>query len=33
MLDIEEWETPIPMRGAQGFWNWPTPEQIMGEQA
>lgn len=30
MLEIEPWETPIPMRGAQGFWNWPTPDQIMG---
>lgn len=26
MLDIEPWPEPIPMRGAQGFWNWPTPE-------
>jgi len=25
MLDIEAWPEPIPMRGAQGFWNWPTP--------
>lgn len=30
MLEIEPWETPIPMRGAQGFWNWLTPDQIMG---
>lgn len=30
MLEIEPWETPIPMRGAQGFWNWPTPDQFMG---
>ncbi len=30
MLEIEAWETPIPMRGAQGFWNWPTPDQTMG---
>ncbi len=33
MLDIEAWDTPILMRGAQGFWNWPTPHQIVGEQA
>ena len=26
MLDIEAWPQPIPMRGFQGFWNWPTPE-------
>ncbi len=25
MTDIERWDMPIPMRGAQGFWNWPTP--------
>lgn len=25
LTDIERWDTPIPMRGAQGFWNWPTP--------
>lgn len=24
MLDVEEWDQPIPMRGLQGFWNWPT---------
>jgi hypothetical protein len=23
MLEIERWETPFPMRGAQGLWNWP----------
>lgn len=26
MLDVEHWAEPLPMRGAQGFWNWPTPE-------
>jgi hypothetical protein len=26
MLDVEVWDTPLPMRGFQGFWNWPTPE-------
>lgn len=26
MLDIEPWPQPIPMRGAQGLWNWPEPE-------
>ncbi|MCB2048538.1 MAG: ASCH domain-containing protein [Novosphingobium sp.] len=30
MLDIEAWPEPIPMRGAQGFWTWPTPEQFEG---
>lgn len=30
MLDVEAWETPIPMRGAQGFWNWPDPDQLIG---
>lgn len=23
MLDIERWPDPVPMRGAQGLWNWP----------
>lgn len=22
MLDIERWDRPIPMRGAQGLWTW-----------
>lgn len=26
LTDIERWDEPIPMRGAQGFWKWPTPE-------
>lgn len=26
LTDIEVWPEPIPMRGAQGFWTWPTPE-------
>jgi hypothetical protein len=26
MLEIELWPQPVPMRGAQGLWNWPTPE-------
>lgn len=25
LTDIEAWPEPIAMRGAQGFWNWPTP--------
>lgn len=39
LTDIEPWDMPIPMRGAQGFWNWPTPadaglpESTNGEQA
>ncbi len=28
MLDIEAWPEPIPMRGAQGLWTWPTPDQV-----
>lgn len=28
MLDIEVWDEPVPMRGFQGFWNWPSPESI-----
>ena len=28
MLDIEPWPEPIPMRGAQGFWNWSTPAAV-----
>lgn len=28
MLEVEAWSEPIPMRGAQGLWNWPTPEQF-----
>lgn len=30
MLEIEAWADPIPMRGAQGFWNWPEPDHIIG---
>lgn len=26
MLDIDRWPEPIPMRGAQGLWTWPTPD-------
>lgn len=26
MLQIEAWDEPISMRGAQGFWTWHTPE-------
>lgn len=29
MGDIERWAEPLPMRGAQGLWNWPKPEQIL----
>ena len=25
MLDVEAWAAPMPHRGAQGFWSWPTP--------
>jgi hypothetical protein len=30
MLHIEVWPEPIPMRGAQGFWNWPVPTDLGG---
>ena len=33
MLEIEPWPQPIPMRGAQGFWNWPTPADLIGGAA
>lgn len=26
LVDIQPFEHPIPMRGAQGFWVWPTME-------
>lgn len=26
--DIEIWDEPIPMKGAQGFWNWPQPADV-----
>lgn len=28
MLDVERWERPVPCKGWQGFWNWPTPETV-----
>lgn len=28
MLDVEVWDQPVPMRGLQGFWNWPTPDSV-----
>lgn len=28
MLTVEQWAQPIPMRGFQGFWTWPTPEVL-----
>jgi hypothetical protein len=31
MLDIEPWPEPIPMRGRQGFWPWPTPQDFAGD--
>ena len=33
LTDIDPWPTPIPMRGAQGFWNWPTPAEFVGGAA
>lgn len=29
MLDIERWDEPMSMKGAQGLWNWPTPEAVL----
>lgn len=26
MLNIERWAEPVPARGRQGLWNWPTAE-------
>lgn len=28
MLEIERWPEPVPVRGAQGLWNWPTPAGV-----
>lgn len=28
MRDIEQWDTPVPMRGAQSLWTWPTPAEV-----
>lgn len=30
MLEIEPWETPVPMRGAQDLWNWREPADVIG---
>jgi hypothetical protein len=30
MLEVERWDFPVPMRGKQGFWNWPTPDDLLG---
>lgn len=28
MLEVERWDIPAPMKGRQGFWNWPvTPDE------
>lgn len=29
LTDIDCWPDPLPMRGAQGFWTWPTPEAAL----
>jgi ASCH domain len=26
LIDVEAWPEPIPMKGMQGLWTWPTPE-------
>lgn len=28
LTDIEVWDEPIPMKGLQGFWNWPEPKDF-----
>jgi hypothetical protein len=28
MLEIEKWDAPQPMRGAQGLWNWPDAQKF-----
>ncbi|MCA0208159.1 MAG: ASCH domain-containing protein [Proteobacteria bacterium] len=28
LTDIEIWDEPIPMKGKQGFWNWPEPKDF-----
>lgn len=35
MSDVEQWATPVPARGRQGFWVWPTAEEtlLMAEAA
>lgn len=27
--EVDAWAEPIPMRGAQGIWNWPTPAEAL----
>lgn len=29
LTEIEAWPEPVVMRGAQGFWAWPTPDRVM----
>lgn len=29
LTDIEVWDEPVSMRGAQGFWTWPTPADAL----
>ena len=26
LVDIDRWESPVPAKGHQGFWNWTGPE-------
>ncbi|GGI82025.1 hypothetical protein GCM10007973_18070 [Polymorphobacter multimanifer] len=30
MQDIERWEHPFSMKGAQGLWTWPDAERMAG---
>ena len=29
LLEIERWPEPVPMKGAQGFWTWPEPDEFV----
>jgi hypothetical protein len=28
MLEIERWADPVPMKGMQGLWTWPEPQDL-----
>lgn len=30
MLDVEEWNAPVPARGMQGLWPWPDAASFAG---
>lgn len=29
MLEVKPWAEPIPMKGQQGFWDWPEPTEFL----